>query len=600
MLFKLDFVSKLSDLFSRKEKIHFLIVVLLALLMALFQAVGIASILPFINMVMDPVVIGENGLTKYLFEKFDFNSSSTFIVFYGILVLALLVVGNAISAIATWSKIHFVWKKNHTLSRALLKKYLYMPYEYFLNENTADLGKNVLSEVQQLTSNFLLPLIKIITSGIVTIVIVVLLLVVDFKTTIIAAAVLVLLYAMIYFYYSDRLKKGGKRRLQENKERYKKATETLSGIKDIKVLSVEKFFLQRFSVHSSEFSKLQSWYQVVGRVTRYLMEVVAFGGIVGLIVYLVAHNISTDEIIPLVSFFAFAGYRLMPALQEVFNSVTTFKFNKAVLNQVHQDMTTSDLRDQKSVEVGKELEPISFESSIKLEKVFFSYVNGKKNVLKEISIEIPKNKFVAFIGETGSGKTTLIDLLLGLLVPSEGGLFVDDVEIKGERIKRWQANVGYVPQQIYLSDDTITRNIAYGLSDDIIDMQQVKKVAKMANLNNFIDNELSEGYDTMIGERGIRLSGGQRQRIGIARALYHDPEILLLDEATSSLDDATEKEVLRAIEDVSRLKTMIVIAHRLTTVKNCDHLYLLKNGKIEEEGSYEEVIGNKQKTLKKD
>jgi ATP-binding cassette, subfamily B, bacterial PglK len=465
-----------------------------------------------------------------------------------------------------------------------------MPYEFYLNENTADLGKNVLSEVQQLTNNFLLPLIKIITSGIVTIVIVLLLLYVEFKTTLIAAAVLILLYALIYIYYSGRLKIGGKRRLQENKERYKKASEALSGIKDIKVLGVEIFFIQRFSIHSSEFSRLQSWYQVVGRVTRYLMEIVAFGGIVGLIVFLVARSISTDEIIPLVSFFAFAGYRLMPALQEVFNSATTFKFNKAVLDQVHKDMSTSDLRDQRKDDSDNQAEALKFKKGIRLENVNFSYSKGKKNALKDITIDIPKNKFIAFIGETGSGKTTLIDVLLGLLKPSKGGLYVDDNQIKGEKVKRWQASVGYVPQQIYLSDDTVARNIAFGLPDKMIDMEQVRKVSKMANLDNFIEDELKDGYQTMIGERGIRLSGGQKQRIGIARALYHDPQVLLLDEATSSLDDETEKEVLAAIEDVSKLKTMIVIAHRLTTVKNSDWIYVLKNGRIEKSGNYDEIV----------
>lgn len=587
---KFHFIFKLNEIFDRKDKISFFVVMIAALFMALFQAVGVASILPFINMVMNPNIISENEWLHYVFNILNFKSVNSFMVFSGFIVLGLLVVGNLVSAFATWLKINFVWKKNHTLSSTLLRKYLSLPYTYFLNRNTANLSENILSEVQQLTGNFLQSIVNIITGSMITVLILMLLLYFNPLMTLVSTAVLIFLYLFIYFYYSAKVKMEGEKRSQENMEMYKSANEALSGIKDIKLLGAERFFLQRYIEHSDNFSNSQSWYQLVGILPRYVMEVVAFGGVVGLMIFLIYFNKSTQEIIPLVSFFAFAGYRLMPALQDIYYSVTTFKFSEVALNKIHKEMTEGIFVNQSVATEHEEIKPMSFEKEIELKNIYFSYANNRNVILKDICLNIKKNTYVALIGSTGSGKTTLVDLILGLLTPDKGIFKIDDVEINEKNIRDWQANLGYVPQQIYLSDDTIVRNIAFGLPDDKINMDQIKKVSKMANLNDFIENELSLGYNTIIGERGIRLSGGQRQRIGIARALYHDPQVLLFDEATSSLDNATEKEVLEAIEGIAKLKTMIVIAHRLTTVKNCDRVYVVEKGRIIKEGSYNEIV----------
>lgn len=586
---KLEALSKLNDIFDQKEKIQFIWVIIVALLMAFFQAAGIASILPFINMVMNPEIISENKWLSFFYFSFHFENQNNFIVFSGFVVLILLVIGNMVSAVSTWMKIHFVWRKNHSLSTALLRKYLSMPYSYFLDQNTANLGKNVLFEVHQLTNNFLMPLTKIITDFIVVIIILTLLIYVNPLVTLGASTILISSYLLVYLYFSSKLKTGGRKRLKENMKRFKSATEALSGIKDIKVLRAEKFFLERFISHSSIFSYLQAWYQVVGQVPRYIMETIAFGGIVGLLIFSVSSNVATEKIIPMVSFFAFAGYRLMPALQEVFNSMTTIKFNKAVLDKIHEDLTIDNIAGSKTW-TSLNIEPLPFKNKISLQNIYFTYPGNGVAVLKNISMEININSSVALIGPTGSGKTTLVDLILGLFTPGRGIFSVDGVEINNDNLKNWQANLGYVPQQIYLSDDTVARNIAFGQTDEKINIGQVKKTAQMANLDKFIEEELPDGYDTFIGERGIRLSGGQRQRIGIARALYHNPQVLILDEATSSLDNQTEKEVLEAIDSVSRYKTMIIIAHRLTTVKNCDIVYKIEGGKIIAKGKFEDIV----------
>lgn len=592
---KIDFVYKLSDLFDRREKLQFSAVMVVALLMALFQAVGVASILPFVNVVMDPGIIAENKWLDYFFNAFHFESTNSFIVFLGFVVLGFLVIGNFVSAFATWLKIRFVWQKNHKLSNDLLKKYVFMPYSYFIIHNTANLSKNVLSEVYQLIGGYALSLINIITDSVITVIILILLLYVNPFMTLVAVAVLISFYLFIYLYFSENLKRGGQSRLKANKERYKLAGEILGGIKDIKVLGVEKFFLDRYSKHSAIFSNIQLWNQIVGQIPRYVMEVFAFGGVVGLLIFSISSNLSTQKIIPLVSFFAFAGYRLMPALQEIFNSLALIRFNKAVLDKIHADMVEESQITRNIPFERKNIKPLEFKEKIELKNIHFFYPNSKREILKGINIEIKKNAFVALIGATGSGKTTIVDLTLGLLTPFEGNIRVDGIEIGEDNIKNWRANLGYVPQQIYLSDNTVARNIAFGLSGEEIDMEKVKKAARMANIHEFIESKLPEGYDTFVGERGIRLSGGQRQRIGIARALYHDPQVLIFDEATSSLDSATEKEVLDAIEGMAKLKTMIVIAHRLTTVKNCDKVYVIDKGRITDEGSYDDIIGKKQK-----
>jgi ATP-binding cassette subfamily C protein len=583
----------LNELFSNKEKFQFLGIVGASLLMAIFQAMGVASILPFINLVMNPTGISENKWLSYFYNLFEFGSVDSFIIFSGFAVIGLLVIGNSVSALATWLKVHFVWKKNHSLSTALLQKYISMPYVYFLEQNTSNLGKNVLAEVLQLTRNFLLPIVVIITDGLVILAMLILLCLVNFLMTVIAATVLISLYILIYLYYSEKLKIGGARRLKKNEARFKSASEALGGIKDAKVLGAENFFLKRFCEDSDEFSNLQAWYQTINQVPKYIMEIVAFGGVVGLLIFLVASDIATHDIIPLVSFFAFAGYRLMPSLQSVFNSFTTFKFNIAVLDKIHNDLINEKLESDEISIRKKRIIPLNFKSSIKLEKIYFSYPQHDNPILRDINLEIKKNNFVALIGTTGSGKTTLVDLILGLLTPQKGLFMVDDQKVTKENIKNWQANLGYVPQQIYLSDDSISRNIAFGLPDDKIDMEKIKKVSKMANIHDFIDSELPEGYHTIIGERGVRLSGGQRQRIGIARALYHDPQILIFDEATSSLDNETEKEVLKAIHKVFKFKTLIVIAHRLSTVKEANKVYLIEKGKIVDSGSYEKMVKKK-------
>jgi ATP-binding cassette subfamily C protein len=586
---KLGFLFKLKDLLEKEERKDFIKVLFVDLLMGIFQAIGILSILPFMSMVMDPTVLETNKYLTYFYELFNFSSLKVFMFSVGIVVLVLLVIGNIISVLSIRFKTAFVWDLNHRLSTSLLGKYLSLPYSYFLDHNSADLGKNILSEVNQLTGGFLLSVLNIIEGGIMALILFIMLIIVNPLMTFVTLLVLGSIYIFIYLIFSKRLKRAGRERIKNNRARYKSLSEAMGGIKFTKVLGREEHFLQEYSKYSKEFFNLQSWYQVIGKTPKYIMEIVAFGGVLGLVLYFIYTDQMTNEVIPLIGLFAFAGYRLMPALQSIYDAFTVFRFNRPVLNKIHYDMTEGGLEDVEIDLKRGSAEQIKFKKDIELKDVSFSYDGNRNKVLEDIDMDIKKGVSVGIVGTTGSGKTTLVDIILGLLNPTEGSLYVDGNKVTEENVRNWQANLGYVPQDIFLCDDTITKNIAFGYNDEDTDIEQVIRVSKMANISKFIEDELPEGYETVIGERGVRLSGGQRQRIGIARALYHDPEVLIFDEATSSLDNVTEKSVLKAIEEVSKLKTMVVIAHRLTTVKKCNRIYLIDKGRIIDKGKYDEL-----------
>ena len=584
---KLGVLGQVNSLFDRREKLQFVGVMAAALAAALFQALGVVSILPFVELVLNPGMIQQHALLNRAFTFLGFESAYSFTMFAGFAILGILVAGNLVSAFAEWLKIRFAWRKSHIISVALLRRYLSLPYVYFLNTHSAELSKNIVFEVQEFTNHLLIPQLQIITKGMIVSVIVALLLFVHPAVALGAAIVFVSSYLLIFSFLQGMLKTRGNSRLRENTGRFIMAGEALAGIKDIKALGREGYFLERFSRHSDRFSRLQAWTGVAIQLPKYLMEIVAFGGVLVLILVLLWLRQEISQIIPLVSFFAFAGYRLMPAFQSIFQAVSTIQFNRAILDKLSEDMH-GEAGDY--ILSGNTVlpEPLLFREQITLEGVSFHYPYAEEPSLQGVNLRIPRGAAVGFVGSTGGGKTTLIDILIGLLSPQEGRLKVDGVEVTSENVRNWQRNLGYVPQQIFLSDDTIWRNVAFGLEN--IDKVQVKRACQIAGIHDFIARELPHGYDTMIGERGIRLSGGQRQRLGIARALYHDPEVLVLDEATNALDGITEKAVLEAMQSIVKFKTLIVVAHRFTTVQNCDKIYFIEKGRISAEGTYGSLL----------
>jgi len=372
--------------------------------------------------------------------------------------------------------------------------------------------------------------------------------------------------------------------VEANLLRYRVASEAFGGIKDVKVLQRESAFLEQFGPPSRQWSHAMASNNTVSLVPRYLLETVAFGGILAILVYYLHAGKSITLVLPMVSLYAVAGYRLMPALQNVFAAAATIRFNRAALNELYEDILRFN---ENTVEIAPN--PLSFAHEIKFDAVSFKYSGSQDYALDRVTLSLARNRTIAFVGASGSGKTTLVDLLLGLYQPLHGRITIDGTLLDSATIPAWRVQVGYIPQQVFLSDDTIAQNIAFGIPRTLVNYESVQEAARVAHLHDFIQT-LPEAYDTIVGERGVRLSGGQRQRIGIARALYHDPAVLIMDEATSALDGIAEEAVMDAIRDLAGSKTIILIAHRLTTVQDCDCIYFLEHGRVVDAGTFAEMI----------
>jgi len=352
----------------------------------------------------------------------------------------------------------------------------------------------------------------------------------------------------------------------------------------VKLASLEKVYVQRFASPAQTYAQHQASAQVISQLPRFALEAIAFGGMLLVVLYLMARSGGFAEALPVVALYALAGYRLMPALQQVYGAITQLRFVGPALEALHRDI--SDFQPFYEYENGN-LQPLT--QSIAIKNIFYRYPNAARLALKDVSLNIKARTTVGLVGATGSGKTTTVDLILGLLEPNAGTLEVDGKIIDKSNRRAWQRCLGYVPQQIYLSDDTVAANIAFGVAPEAIDQIAVERAAKIANLHEFVSNEMPDGYKTSVGERGVRLSGGQRQRIGIARALYHNPQVLILDEATSALDNLTEQAVMEAVHNLGHNVTIILIAHRLSTVKECDTIFFLDKGEIHGHGTFEEL-----------
>jgi ABC-type multidrug transport system fused ATPase/permease subunit len=402
-------------------------------------------------------------------------------------------------------------------------------------------------------------------------------------------------YVTVFVFLRRKQRRLGRERVLQNGLRYQMAGEALAGIKELKVLGRERGFLQRFKKPSWLFCRASASNQVVSSLPKYALETIAFSGILLIILYSLRFYEDVGAMLPVLSLYAFAGYRLMPSLNEVFAAAIQIRFNRVALEDLHQDLQDS-IRDSEGLPATRAesaAERVSLRNEIRLYDVGYLYPGASAWSLQSISMRIGRNQIVGIVGETGAGKTTLVDVLLGLLECTQGRIEVDGVPLHADHRLLWRRSCGYIPQEIFLSDDSVRANIAFGVSPDLIDDEAVRRSAAIAQIDRFLDT-LPEGYQTRIGERGVRLSGGQRQRIGIARALYHDPDVLVMDEATSSLDGATEAAVMEMIHRLGRSKTLIVIAHRLSTVKACDVIHLLQAGRLVASGTYEELSQSNQ------
>ena len=587
--------KKLLFLLTTKERKRAFLLTIIMLIMALLDMIGVASILPFIAILTNPSLVETNIILNIIFEASSVvgvENVQQFLFFLGVTVFIILISSLAFKALTTYLQVHFIEMSQYNLSKKLVEGYLSQPYSWFLSRHSADLGKTILSEVSVVISSGVGPILELISRGFVAVALISLLLIADPKLTIIVGISLGVIYWLIFNFIRVYLKRFGAERLRNNESRYKSISEAFGAAKEVKVGGLEQVYIKSYSAPAHSFAKINSYVLLISALPRFFLEAVAFGGILIIILYQMSQTENFNNILPILSLYVFAGYRMIPALQQIYVSFNQLAFVGPSLNKLYDDF-----KKIKTAKPDQDQGQIFLNKTIDLNSINYTYPNVSRTTLKDINLSIPAKSTIGLIGATGSGKTTTVDIILGLLEAQKGTLEVDGQIITKKNSRSWQRSIGYVPQHIFLSDDTITSNIAFGVEPKNIDHAAVEKVSKIANLHQFIIDELPAKYQTTIGERGIRLSGGQRQRIGIARALYHNPQVLILDEATSSLDNETEKVVMDAVNNLRKEITIILIAHRLNTVKNCDTIFKLDKGQLVGAGTFDEIINEKKKLI---
>lgn len=587
----METINKLLDLLSPAERKRAAVLMVMMLVMALLDMLGVASILPFIAVLASPALVKTNPILSWAYQlsaNVGVSSVEQFLFLLGFLVFVLLVFSLTFKALTTYAQTRFALMREYSIGKRLVEGYLHQPYSWFLNRHSADLGKTILSEVQTVMYNGILPLMTLLAQSAVAIALLCLLLLVDPLLAVSVGFVLGIAYSSMLALMSRWLNTLGEARIQANQDRYTAVSEAFGAAKEVKAGGLESVFTERFAKPAETYAKGQATAQVIAQVPRFALEAIAFGGMLLVILYLMAQSGSFAAALPIIALYAFAGYRLMPALQQIYGAVTQLKFAGPALNALH-----ADLMGLNPVEpYAKVTEPFPINKCIELNNIVYQYPNANSPALNGIDLTITARSTVGLVGSTGSGKTTTVDSILGLLEPQEGALCIDGQVIDASNRRQWQKSIGYVPQHIYLADDTVSANIAFGLAPEMVDQDAVERAAKIANLHDFVVQNMPQGYGTMVGERGVRLSGGQRQRIGIARALYHNPSVLVLDEATSALDNLTEQAVMEAVHNLSHSITIILIAHRLTTVRECAQIFLLEKGAVKAKGTFNELVGN--------
>ncbi|MEC1695028.1 ABC transporter ATP-binding protein [Schinkia azotoformans] len=467
------------------------------------------------------------------------------------------------------------------LSERLFKEYLKKPYAYQLQTNSSEMVTNVNHEVSRLFNGVLIPLLFLISEIIIALGIVSLLLFVSPLPTISLALLLTISIGIFLTIFKNKLEQAGRYEQDSISQMTKWINQGLGAIKIVKVNGKESFFLEQFKKHSEVFVEALRYIQVLNQVPRLFIETIIVTAILFVMVMLLVINgKDLSVLLTTMALFSMSTFRLMPSSTKIVSSLSSIRYNYSALEIIYNDlMSMEKVSDEfASFKQSEGLPEKYFSNEIKVDRLYFTYTEANEPCIKGISMTIPIGQSVALVGKSGSGKTTLVDLMLGLHLPDSGSIFVDGKNL-ADILPIWKNKVGYIPQSIYLSDDSILRNVAFGIDDRLIDVEQVWKALETAQLKEFVE-KLPNQLETSVGEQGVRLSGGQRQRIGIARALYHNPEIIFLDEATSALDNDTEKEIMKAIDSLKGEKTLIIIAHRLTTIEKCDHIFEIEDGQV--------------------
>ena len=584
---KLDMVFSILD---PKEKRNVLTLVVLVSIGMALETLGVGIIIPIIALISnDNLGASYPALVPFL-NSIGNPAHETLCVYAVSLLVSVYFVKVVYVRYLIARESGFSFGLQESLSKRLFTIYMNQPYMFHLNRNSSDLIQNILGEINIFVFKLVTPLIRLVSEGLLLTSISLLLFIVEPVGAVSAVSLLAVVTWAFYAKTKNRMVEPGKKRQFHESQVVLHLQQGLGGIKDAILLSRENNFINHFSDHNSSRVEIGKTDAVVQQLPRLWLEFFAVLGMAVIVWAMIYQGKPVGTIVPTLGVFAAAAFRLMPSVNRFIVALQSVRFGSAVVERLHADFELVKKVQQSSGTLS------IFKDVLHVNHVSFQYPNAPDKALKDISLMIKRGDSVGIVGESGSGKSTLVDCILGLLEPQTGSIDVDQVDIK-TNLKDWQKQIGYVSQTIYLSDDTLKRNIAYGIPDSQIDEMAVDRALKLAQLDNFVYS-LPEKENTKVGERGVRLSGGQRQRIGIARALYHNPSILILDEATSSLDVATEREVMKGVYELNREKTIIIIAHRLSTVAGCKKIFHMEKGVVIKEGSPEEIIPDIENRLK--
>lgn len=582
-------IKQLFALLSPQQVRQFYILQVLVVLMAFTELLGIASIAPFMALVGDISILEKDNLFAKLYQMSGLTNPMDFVFYTGFLVLIALTISTIVSTYTTWKLSLYGAGVGIEIADRLYAYYMREDWQFHASGSSAQLTKQVSTEAMRITNGIVQPLMRMNAKVVLSTLIAISVIIYNPVIAIVGLMIFALAYFLLYKLVRKQLAINGLELSQVSTDRFRLMNEGFGGIKDVLLLNRSHDFVKRFEESGTIYARAVGFNAGISSVPRYIMELIAFGSMIGLVLLLIKlHEGNLGAVLPILAVYALAAFKLLPALQQIYASVAQIKGSAAAFDALKGDL-------EQSINQGKPVikEALSIRTELKkqitLDNIKFSYPGKSKPAVDGVSLTIPANSVVGLVGSSGSGKSTLIDLLLGLLTPQSGHFYMDDTCITPENKRAWQDTLGFVPQSIFLSEGTIAENIAFGLPSADIDLQQVHKAIELANLTGLVE-ELPNGINTKVGERGVQLSGGQRQRIGIARALYHEADVLVFDEATSALDGITEKIVMDAIHDFSGQKTIIMIAHRLKTVQKCDIIYLMAHGKIVDSGTYEQLI----------
>lgn len=578
---------------SERRRVGFLLVC--SVLASIIDIVGMSSILPFLSVVADPEIVSRSAVFAYAYKMSGAADPAGFVVALGLAALVVVVVSNVVAFLAQWAQVWYSYDLGRSLSSRIFKSYVGQPYNFFITRNSINLTLNSTDEVEGIVNGTLLPALQILAKVTTTIVLLLLVVLYDPKVAFLFLGVVGGAYLVIFVATRKYVSYFGERGHAARRARFRKTKEALGAIKEIRILGREENYRSEFVALSKIYSRNYALHSIIALAPRYALEAIAVVTMLGFILANAGNAKSLAAIVPTMILYGVAGYRLLPAFQSIFGNMTVIRFNRASLETLLAESLVlgNDQKPRPSKDEDTSVQ-IALSRGIELVAVTSRYEDATEPSLSGVNIVVPAFETIGIVGASGAGKSTFVDVLTGLLPVEAGEIRVDGVVLNQANMRAWRRSVGYVPQQIYLSDSTVRANIALGVPEGEIDDLCVERAARLASIHDFVTKEMPEKYETIVGENGVRLSGGQRQRLGIARALYRDPSLLIFDEATSALDGMTEDAVIAAIKALAAEKTIIIVAHRLATVQHCNNIYMFERGAVVDEGSYQDLLRRNQ------